>query len=259
MKFYIDLFSFNINAIFIIFFLLSSCKNTSCITSSSAINNSWLNTSTEHLVKSKFILPLPSCSNEGISQSKGLNLGENKSFTNDKGSIKGYISPIDVKVKIIAKIAGSVYDSEAKPVNEAIIKDGVFTILSLFPGEYDILFFPQGDTQIKYLANRWSKVVVNANEVTSGINYRLTPIGLSHFIDEVIVDFGGANKSDAQVIIQKEGCAIKDDPINLENSTTYVVDIPDNKSVKEMIMIFEKYYSVKSCQPNYITNTGTKN
>ncbi len=175
----------------------------------------------------------------------------------DSGSVSGKISPEDASVRIIAKLAGTEHRVKKNIKGEVTLtKGGAFTIRDLPAGKYDLLFFLQGKSKKKYMATRWSEVVVAEGETTSGINYRLTPVGSAHLIDEVLVAFEGGKDKDAQETIQTAGCTVKDRPMKLGKTTVYTVDIPDDKSVQDMVEVFQKTKGVKYAEPNGIATTG---
>jgi hypothetical protein len=169
------------------------------------------------------------------------------------GAIKGRISPKDVSVRIVAKRAGTDHRDPGNIQGEVtLVGGGPFTIDGLAPGKYDLLFFLQGRSQEKYMATRWSEIVVTPGETTSGIRYRLTPRGAPHLIDEVLVAFAGVSDARARATIRAAGCTVKDAPLELGRTTVYAVDIPDDKSVAEMVEHFERKRGVKYAEPNGI-------
>jgi hypothetical protein len=175
------------------------------------------------------------------------------------GAISGRIEPKDASVRIIAKVSGSEYKVKGNIKGEvSLTKGGDFTIKGVPPGKYDLLFFLQGESKKKYFATRWSEVVVQAGKTTSGINYRLTPLGSKHLLDEILVAFNeGTKQEEARKAILAAGCIVKDTPIDL-GTIVYTVDIPDDKSVEEMIKIFKKDKRTAYAEPNGIATTDTK-
>lgn len=175
-----------------------------------------------------------------------------------KGAISGRISPKDASVRIIAKISGTEYKIKGNIKGKVTLaKGGDFTIKGLPPGKYDLLFFLEGDSKKKYFVTRWSEIVVQPGKTTPGINYRLTPLG-SNLIDEVLVAFKkGTKPEEAQKAIRAAGCIVKDTPLDL-GTIIYTVDIPDDKSVEEMIKIFKKDKRVAYAEPNGIDAIDTK-
>jgi len=178
---------------------------------------------------------------------------------NDVGAISGRILPKDVSVRIIAKTAGTEYRIKGNIKGEVTLaKGGNFVIKGLPAGKYDLLFFLQGRSKQKYFATRWSEVVVQPGETTSRIDYRLTPIGSEHLIDEVLVAFKEKTQAEeARKVIRAAGCVVKDTPFDL-GTMIYTVDIPDDKSVAEMIKIFKKDKSVAYAEPNGISTIDVK-
>lgn len=173
--------------------------------------------------------------------------------TTDTGAISGRISPPDASLRIIAKLAGTAAEVAGNVKGTATIaEDGAFTITGLPPGAHDLLFQLQGAAQKSYIATRWSEVVVQAGETTSGISYRLTPRGSPHLIDEVLVGFAQVSDAEARQAIHAAGCTVKDAPLELDSVTTYVVDIPDERSVAEMIEVFQQDTRVSYAEPNGI-------
>ena len=178
---------------------------------------------------------------------------------NDAGAISGRILPKDVSVRIIAKTAGTEYRIKGNIKGEVTLtKGGGFIIKGLPAGKYDLLFFLQGRSKKKYFTTRWSEVVVQPGKTTSRINYRLTPIGSEHLIDEVLVAFKEKTKiEEARKVIRTAGCVVKDTPLDL-GTIIYTVDIPDDKSVAGMIKVFKKDKSVVYAEPNGISMIDTK-
>lgn len=175
---------------------------------------------------------------------------------NDKarcGAIAGHISPGDVAVRIIAKKAGTDHMVKKNIKGEvALDKGGNFTIKNLPPGTYDLLFFLKGQAKKKYVASRWSEIVVEPGKTTAGIHYRLTPLGAGQLVDELIVVFKkGVKPEEAQKVFKAAGCTIKDRPVEI-GGLLYVVDIPDDKSVAEMIKLFKNDKRVNYSEPNAI-------
>ncbi len=178
----------------------------------------------------------------------------------ETGAISGRISPKNVSIRIIAKTAGTEHKIKGNIKGEiTLAKGGDFTIKGLPPGKYDLLFFLQGDSKKKYIASRWSEVVVQAGKTTSGINYRLTPRGSGHLIDEVLVAFNkDIRATDVLKTILLLGCTIKDTPLKLGGTTIYTVDIPDNKSVAQMVKTFKQKRGVAYAEPNGIATIDAK-
>jgi len=176
------------------------------------------------------------------------------------GAINGRISPKDASIRIIAKTAGTEHRIKRNIKGEVTLaKGGDFTIKGLPPGKYDLLFFLQGKSKKRYTATRWSEVVVQAGQTTSGINYRLTPRGSERLIDEVLVAFNkDISAADALKTICLSGCSIKDKPLKLDGTTIYTIDIPDNKSVAEMVKMFKQKRGIAYAEPNGIVTLDTR-
>ena len=170
------------------------------------------------------------------------------------GGISGRISPTDASVRIVAKRAGTEYKVRGNIKGEvALIQGGDFTIHGLPPGKYDLLFFLQGQSREKFFATRWSEIVVEPDRTVSGINYRLTPRKSEHLIDEVLVAFKKEIRvEEAEEIIRSADCIVKDTPLDLGGTTIYTVDIPDDKSVDDMIKVFQKKKGVAFAEANGI-------
>jgi hypothetical protein len=167
------------------------------------------------------------------------------------GGISGRISPKGVSVRIIAKKAGTEYGIKENIKGEVTLtQGGSFTIWNVPPGKYDLLFFVQGHARDMYMGGRWSEIVIEPGKTVSGINYRLTPEGSEYAIDEVCVQFHKDTKEeDAPKVIQSLNCIIKDKHYR---PGFYTVDIPDDKSVNEMIKAFNKKKEVLYAGPNSI-------
>ncbi|MBW2201495.1 MAG: hypothetical protein JRF71_11805 [Deltaproteobacteria bacterium] len=180
-------------------------------------------------------------------------------IANDTGAISGRIFPKDASVRIIAKTAGTEYKIKGNIKGEVTLtQGGDFTIKGLLPGKYDLLFFLQGKSKKKYFATRWSEVVVQSGKTTSGINYRLTPLSSKYLIDEILVAFKEETKAEeARKVIRAAGCVIKDTPLHL-GTTIYTLDIPDDKSIDEMIKVFKKDKCVAYAEPNGISRIDAK-
>lgn len=192
----------------------------------------------------------------------------------DTGRISGNISPA-VGIKILAKLTGSDASKRENVKGEVLLQHGgAFTIDNLPPGKYDLLFSiwgwgdAAGNSQTPRIAHRWPfmphhapaftasnwfEIDVEAGKTTSGINYRLTPAGMSFLIDEVVVSFTSGS-DDARATIAALGCRIKSPPSALPGVTFYLVDIPDDKSVGEMVEAFKAIPAVASASPNYIAH-----
>jgi hypothetical protein len=180
-------------------------------------------------------------------------------IASDTGAISGRISPKDASVRIIAKTTGTEYKIKGNIKGEVTLtKGGDFTIKGLLPDKYDLLFFPQGKSKKIYFATRWSEVIVQSGNTTSGINYRLTPLGSKHLIDEVLVAFKeGTKPEEARKAIRAAGCIVKDTPLDL-GTIIYTIDIPDDKSIDEMIKVFKKDKRVAYAEPNGISRIDAK-
>ncbi len=172
----------------------------------------------------------------------------------DTGSISGRVSPQGVSVRIIAKLEGTNHRVPENIKGEVVLdKGGAFTIHNLPPGRYDLLFLPQGAAQQEYMQDLWSMIDVEADQTTSGINLRMTPTGSPHMVDEVIVQFRPG--TDAEVIarvLSELNCIVKRRPLDLGTGAFYTVDIPDDKTVEEMIQAFQAREEVLSASPNSI-------
>lgn len=169
------------------------------------------------------------------------------------GTISGRISPRNASVRIIAKVAGTSHEIRENVKGQVLLqKGGEFAIKELPPGTYDLLFFLEGASRENYMATRWSEVAVKAGETTSGIDYRLTPRGSPHLIDEVLVGFAGMSDADARKTIGEAGCIVKDEPLVMDDKTAYVVDIPDDQSVADMIELFGQKPGVEYVVPNAV-------
>jgi hypothetical protein len=194
----------------------------------------------------------------------GLFLASSAAFAEDvakdTGTISGRISPGDVAVRIIAKLAGTEYTAKGNIKGEVTVtQGGEFAIKDLPAGTYDLLFFPQGKSQGKYIATRWSDIAVQAGKTVAGINYRLTPAESGYLIDEILVVFGkDTTAEDARRTIISAGCLVKDTPVELGGTTIYTVDIPDDRTVDEMIRVFEKSKGVVHAEPNRISRVDAQ-
>ena len=166
------------------------------------------------------------------------------------GRISGRIRPA-VGVRILAKLKGT---DGSKPENVKgeinLPIGGDFTIDRLPAGTYDLLFSVYGDAFGKFTASRWSEIDVEAGKTTSGINYRLTPADQNFMIDEVIVEFTATNE-EARASIAALGCRIKDQPAAFKERTFCLVDIPDDKTVDQMVKAFKARPGVVAADPNY--------
>lgn len=177
-----------------------------------------------------------------------------KNGTGNSGAISGHISPEDVSLRIVAKTAGTEYKNKKNIKSEVTLsKGGNFTLKNLPSGKYDLLFFLSEKSKKKYIASRWSEVLVNPGKTTSGINYRLTPQGSQYLIDEILITFKGhVSIEEAKNIIHSAGCIIKSAPYNQSKFTTYTIDIPDDKDIHDMIHMFKQKKDVKHAEPNMI-------
>lgn len=165
-----------------------------------------------------------------------------------KGSVKGRVSP-EARVRVVAKLAQA---DASKPENvkgEAKLeKGGEFEIQGLAPGKYDLLFELQGEDAKKFVSKYWGEIVVEAGKAVEGVHYRLTPSDADHMIDEVMLTFDGSlPEAQREKAIAGLGCRLKH-----RSPRFVVVDIPDDKSVAEMLEAFRKVPGVKSAERNGI-------
>jgi hypothetical protein len=168
------------------------------------------------------------------------------------GAIQGRILPEGVSIRIVAKIAGTDHEVEGNLKGEAILHHGGdFIIDNLPPGKYDLLFFLQGESAKKYMATRWSEIQVQPGKIVTGINYKLTPLGASYLIDEISVGFNKNITTEESIkIINSEGCILKDSPLDLGHIIYYLIHIPNDKSVEDMIKLFKNIEGVVHAEPN---------
>lgn len=167
------------------------------------------------------------------------------------GSIRGRVSP-EATVRIVAKLAQT---DASKPENvkgEAKLeKGGEFEIKGLPPGKYDLLFELQGEDAKRFIAGRWGEIVVEAGKAVEGIGCRLTPAGSDHMIDEVMVSFeDGLPAAAREKAVAGLGCRVKH---RAPRDRFVVVDLPDEKSVAEMLEAFRKVPGVTSATRNGIS------
>ncbi len=175
------------------------------------------------------------------------------SVRQETGWIRGRISP-PAALRIVAKLAQT---DASKPENvkgEARLeKGGAFEIKGLPPGKYDLLFELQGEDAKRFFARRWSEIVVEAGKAVEGINYRLTPADASQVEDEVVLTFDPAAPAEArEKAIAGLGCRVKQ---RGARDQYVVVDLPDDKSVAEMVQAFRKLDLVATADPNGISRT----
>lgn len=171
------------------------------------------------------------------------------------GAISGRVLPEDATVRIIAKLSGT---NHQKPGNlkaeVTLTRGGNFHFNDLPPGNYDLLFLLQGESKARYIAFRWSEVIVEAGKITEGIHYRLTPVESDFLIDEILVTFVDTTDSDARKAIRKKGFIVKDKPFKVwDNELYYTIDIPDDMTVDEAIQIFRRVKGVSSATPNHLS------
>jgi hypothetical protein len=166
----------------------------------------------------------------------------------EPGSIRGRVSP-EARVRVVAKLAQTDASKPGGVKGEATLeKGGDFEIAGLAPGNYDLLFELQGDDAKRWIANRWSEIVVRAGAATEGISYRLTPAGSDHLIDEVMLEFEETLPPREQVrAVAGLGCRVKRAS---PGGRRVVVDIPDDRSVAEMVEAFRKLPGVKLAERN---------
>ena len=171
------------------------------------------------------------------------------------GSISGRVLPEDATVRIIAKLSGTNHQKPGTLKAEVTLtRGGNFRFDDLPPGNYDLLFLLQGESKTRYIAFRWSEVIVEAGKITDGIHYRLTPVESDFLIDEILVTFVDTTDRDARKAIRKKGFIIKDKPFKVwDNELYYTVDIPDDMAVDEAIQIFQGVKGVSSATPNHLS------
>lgn len=169
------------------------------------------------------------------------------------GRITGRISP-EANVTIVAKLEGTDSSQPENVKGQVLLeRGGPFAIENLPPGTYDLLFTLHGESEKKFIACRWSEVEVREGETTAGINYRLSPAGSEAEVDTVIVGFDPRIGDQAALAMVKAlGCTLKDSVLlfDLDDAAYFTLDIPDDKSVEEMIAAFRKLKGVKSADPN---------
>jgi len=166
------------------------------------------------------------------------------------GSITGRVSP-EAAVRIVAKLAGTDASIPANVKAEVLLeKGGEFRLEGLPPGTYELLFRLQGEAAKRYFASLWGEIAVEAGKSTDGICYRLTPSDAPHEVDALIVSFK-ASTPDADCVkaIESLGCRVKR---RTPKQPRYVVDLPDDKSVEELIPAFKALTGVEFAEPSRI-------
>jgi hypothetical protein len=167
----------------------------------------------------------------------------------DVGAISGRIVPTGASIKIIAKTAGT----EDVKGEVLLPRGGDFIIEKLPAGKYDLLFFLLGDSASKYIATRWSEIIVQPGKIVTGINYRLTPIESDYLLDEIIVAFNkNLNTEEITKLISSERCIVKDTPDNMGEYTSYLIHIPNDKNVIDMIRLFKDKKGIRFAEHNWI-------
>jgi hypothetical protein len=166
------------------------------------------------------------------------------------GTIAGRVSP-EASVRVVAKLAGT---DASKPENvkaEAKLeKGGEFLLKDLPPGKYELLFQLQGDDARKYVVSLWGEIVVEAGKGVEGIGCRLTPADAPHEVDALMVSFrAGTADADCVRAIESLGCRVKR---RTPKQPRYLVDLPDEKSVEELIPAFQALAGVELAEPNFI-------
>jgi hypothetical protein len=167
-----------------------------------------------------------------------------------KGSIQGRISP-EVNVRILAVPQGKDYSQPANVKGEVTLeKGGAFEIKGLAPGRYALHFQLKGADVGKYMGKNYGEIDVKAGQATEEIRHRLTPIDATHMIDEVIVTFAeGVGEAARAKTTADLGCRVKERSYVPD---VWVVDIPDDRTVEEMVEAFKKAPGVKLVSRNGI-------
>lgn len=170
------------------------------------------------------------------------------------GTIEGRVSP-EVPVKLVLKKEQM---DAAKPENvkaELLLpKGGDFKLENIPPGRYDLMFLVQGDDSKKWIARYWGDLNVEAGKTIEGIHYRLTPGDARFMIDEVLVSLKpGSTEAELRKAVKDLRCRIKQRPPFPEKGGVFSVDIPDEKSVEEMLPLFQALPCVQLASKNGIS------
>jgi hypothetical protein len=164
------------------------------------------------------------------------------------GTITGRVTP-EAPVRVVAKLAGTDASVKENVKAEVLLeKGGEFRLPGLAAGKYELLFQLQGEAAKKYVASLLGEIQVEAGKSTDGIFYRLTPAGAPHEVDAVMVSFHASmSDADCAKTIASLGGRVKR---RTPKSLRYLVDLPDDKSVEEMIAAFKAVKGVELAEPN---------
>lgn len=172
------------------------------------------------------------------------------------GTITGRITP-EVPIKLILKKEQSDAKNAENVKGEVLLpKGGEFRIENIPPGRYDLLFEIQGDEAKKWHVGYWSDLAVQAGKAIEGINYRLTPADSRHMIDEILVTFkDGISDAEIRKIVEDQRCRIKRRPPKPGKASFYMIDIPDDTTVEQMVDVFKALPSVTLASKNGLSRS----
>lgn len=179
------------------------------------------------------------------------------------GSISGRVST-KAHVIVYAVLAGQQLDPADRTHATELPQGGPFRIANLPAASYHLHIIAQGDDAARFsdLTLAWSDIAVRAGADSGSHSIRLTPADAEAFVDEVLVTF----KPDvpvqrAEAVIRSLGCQIKGGyptpamaaPGERPYSAFYLLDIPDSKTVQQMVAAFTAIDDVQSVQANDLT------
>lgn len=174
------------------------------------------------------------------------------------GSISGKVIPANsgIKVRAIQNLA-VIGETTVDP------SDGSYVITNLPEGKYALLIIDWGDRGYVYndeINYHWHSginetITVIAGKDSPNHDYYLGTEPADYIADEIILIFNYSIPVEKRIeIISSNNCSIKertewDDP---EVTDTYLIDIPDDKTVFEMLGIFRSNPDVNDAQHNFI-------
>ena len=171
------------------------------------------------------------------------------------GGVNGSITPNDVQITVTLKTAGKELIGENIKGSVTLTNGGSFDFSDVPPGKYDLMFTLHEDSRYKYFVDNWSNIVVKPGQITSGVDYRLTSQDTNYLIDEIVVEFPNDIPKDKVIsYIEQLNCHLTREPLDLL-TTFYFLNIPDDKTVDELIEEFKKLPELQSVSRREVSPT----
>lgn len=163
----------------------------------------------------------------------------------ETGSVSGSINPIIentvVKIKKFGESEIDAYD--------VVEEDGSYKFTGLSPDIYSI--FVDFDESSEFRNYKWGMIEIQANKSIENINLVFTPKTSWEYVDRILIKFDeSTSEEEKSDIIKSNNCLLMS---HRSFSTLYVISIPQNKTVEEMIGIFKNEPKVTYANPNGIS------